>query len=95
MNTLEFVKHAIQDPELCEKMASCSTPEQAYELASGVGLTDSLEDFVETMTKVREQVSELSENDLDGLNAAGDMTESITVTAASAVTCSVAAAAMM
>ena len=74
MNTMEFIKQTNADAAACERMAACTTPEEAYELACGAGLTDSYEAFVETMQAVRAQVSELSEGDLENLNAAGTST---------------------
>ena len=69
MNTLEFVKQTSVDPAACEKMAACKTSEEAYEIARAAGVADSLEDFVAAMEQIKSQVSEISEDDLEGLNA--------------------------
>ena len=69
MNTLEFVKQTSADPAACEKMAACKSPEEAYAVAQAAGVTDSLEEFVAAMKEIQSQVSEVSEDDLEGLNA--------------------------
>ena len=85
MNTAEFIKQVSADPAACEKMAACTSPEEAYKLACESGLTDTLEAFTGTMQAARAQMSELSEDDLEGLNAAGSTTNIATLTVATGV----------
>ena len=95
MNTLEFVKQTSADPAACDKMAACETPQEAYAVAEAAGVTDSFEDFVASMEEIRAQVSEVSEDDLEGLNAGLSTTGLNTVIASAGTSiCAAGAAAI-
>ena len=95
MNTLEFVKQTSADPAACDKMAACKTPEEAYAIAKDAGVTDSLDEFVAAMQKIQSQVSEVSEDDLEGLNAGLSTTGLNTVIASAGTSiCAAGAAAI-
>jgi len=70
MTTKEFIQYLNERPELCEKLASCTAPEEAYALAKAEGLTDSQEDFVAEMIRMKEAL-QISEDDLANVSAAG------------------------
>ena len=50
-------------------MTACKSPEEAYAIAQAAGVPNSLEEFVAAMEEIRTQASEISEEDLEGLNA--------------------------
>jgi hypothetical protein len=70
MTTKEFIP-LLNNPELGETMSGAQSPQEAYDIAKANGLTDSFEEFVEEMTKLKETVGELSEADLESV-AGGD-----------------------
>jgi len=70
MTTKEFIRYLNDHPELCEKLAACTAPEEAYALGAAEGLTDSQEDFVAEMTRMKESL-QISEEDLAHVAAAG------------------------
>lgn len=60
-----FLKKAAEDKDLQERIMACKSPEEAYVVASSVQDGFTLEEFVETMTKINELSSrELSDEDL-------------------------------
>lgn len=82
MTTKEFIQHANEHPEICEKLSVCTAPEEAYDVACKEGLTDSMEDFVSEMTKLKEAV-QLTDEDLEQISA-GSTSEAIASTAITA-----------
>jgi len=70
MTTKEFIQYINDRPELCEKLAACTAPEEAYAIAKAEGLTDSQEDFTAEMVSMKE-TAKISEEDLEKVSAAG------------------------
>jgi len=70
MTTKDFVQYLNNHSEICEKLATCTAPEEAYAIAKAEGVTDTLEEFIAEMTRVKE-AAQLSEEDLDKISAAG------------------------
>ena len=74
MTTQEFIRKLVpENVDLLSRMQACKAPEEAYEVAKSVGLTDSFEEFTAEMTKFYESVKDLTEEDL--ANVAGGLTE--------------------
>lgn len=78
MKTIEFVAQ-LSNPVLAQKMSTVMSPHDAYELAKSSGVTDSFEDFVAEMEKLKAAVGELSENDLASVAGGTDVQEQITL----------------
>ncbi|MDD4565936.1 MAG: hypothetical protein PHE79_10750 [Eubacteriales bacterium] len=87
MKTKDFIGK-FNEAEVIQRMTSVKTPEEAYAVAQEYGVTDSMEEFVEEMTKFKAAIDELSEEDLEAV-AGGLSPEAIislaSATAASAV----------
>jgi uncharacterized protein YlzI (FlbEa/FlbD family) len=66
MKTKEFISK-FNEEEVIQKMQSVKSPEEAYAVAKEYGVTDSLEEFVEEMTKFKTAIDELSDEDLDAV----------------------------
>ncbi|MGN0648817.1 MAG: Nif11-like leader peptide family RiPP precursor [Oscillospiraceae bacterium] len=79
MTTQEFFKKMAEDEALAKKLSECKSPEEAFEVAKGAGLTDDIETFKAVMTAVNKRVKgELSDDELEsvagGMNSAeGEM----------------------
>ncbi len=84
MKTKEFISR-FNEVEVIQRMTSVKTPEEAYAVAQEYGVTDSLEEFVEEMTKFKTAIDELSEEDLEAV-AGGLSPEVVIATAATAAT---------
>jgi len=82
LKTKDFISK-FNDVEVIQKMQSIKTPEEAYAVAKEYGVTDSLEEFVEEMTKFKTAIDELSEEDLEavagGLSPASAATVAFTI----------------
>jgi response regulator RpfG family c-di-GMP phosphodiesterase len=63
MKTIEFISK-FNEVEVLQKMQYVKTPEEAYAVAKEYGVTDSMEEFVEEMTKFKTAIEELSDDDL-------------------------------
>jgi len=66
MKTKEFISK-FNEEEVIQRMQSVKTPEEAYAVAKEYGVTDSLEEFVEEMTKYKAAIDELSDEDLEAV----------------------------
>jgi len=66
MKTKEFISR-LNEEEVIQRMQSVKTPEEAYAVAKDYGVTDSLEEFVEEMTKYKTAIDELSDEDLEAV----------------------------
>jgi hypothetical protein len=66
MKTKEFISK-FNEEEVIQRMQSVKSPEEAYAVAKEYGVTDSLEVFVEEMTRYKAAIDELSEEDLDAV----------------------------
>lgn len=86
MTTKEFVQYANEHPEICEKFSVCTSSDETYALACNEGLTDSKEEFVAEITKLKESV-QLSDEDLD--NISGGSAESVITVSAVTVSSTV------
>jgi len=85
MTTKEFIQYINDQPELCEKLAACTAPEEVYAIAKTEGVTDSQEEFVAEMIRMKD-AAQIAEADLETVSAAGQTTnEIIEVTMLSAV----------
>ena len=91
MTTHEFIrKLAPENVDLVNRMQACKAPEEAYEVARSVGLTDSFEEFTAEMTKLYESIKNLTEEDLvkvaGGTDTSDIVTNTVTATMVSAFT---------
>ncbi|MDD4565937.1 MAG: hypothetical protein PHE79_10755 [Eubacteriales bacterium] len=97
MKTKDFISK-FNEAEVIQRMTSVKTPEEAYAVAKEYGVTDSLKEFVEEMTKFKTAIDELSEEDLDavagGLSPEVEVTLLLSASAVSAATVSAAASAI-
>ncbi|MDD4565935.1 MAG: hypothetical protein PHE79_10745 [Eubacteriales bacterium] len=66
MKIIEFISK-FNEEEVIQKMQSVKSPEEAYAVAKDYGVTDSLEEFVEEMTRFKTAIDELSEEDLEAV----------------------------
>ena len=72
MTTKEFIEKMSKDEILAKKMSECKSPEEAYEIAKEVGLTDDIDSFKAVMTEFNKQIKgELSDDELQ--NVAGGL----------------------
>lgn len=81
-----FLQKVAEDEELQKKLAACKSPEEAYAFASSVQEGFTFEEFVETMTKLHNAMTqdvELTDEDLakaaGGMSSAEAATATITV----------------
>ena len=66
MTTEEFTGKVAASGVLCQKMAACKTPEEAYAAAREIGLTDDFDTFQSAMAELHKRVKgELSDSELD------------------------------
>ncbi|MDD4565934.1 MAG: hypothetical protein PHE79_10740 [Eubacteriales bacterium] len=66
MKTKEFISK-FNEAEVIQRMQSVKSPEEAHAVAKEYGVTDSLDEFVEEMTKYKAAIDELSEEDLEAV----------------------------
>jgi hypothetical protein len=85
MKTNEFISK-FNDEEVIQRMTSVKTPEEAHAVAKEYGVTDSLEEFVEEMTKFKTAIDELSEEDLEAVAGGLSPEAIITIATATAAT---------
>ena len=84
-----FLQKIAEDKELQHKMMECKSPEEAYAIASSVQDGFTFEEFVDTMTKLHDSMSQNAElTDEDLAKAAGGLTsgEEVSVSVLTSVT---------
>lgn len=87
-NIKAFLEKVAEDPELQARFAEINDPDEAYKLASSIQPGFSKEEFVETMTAIKEAVNEdLSDEDL--AKSSGGDTEDIIVSIGASLAISV------
>ncbi len=82
MTTKEMIEKISLDTSMQEAIAKCTTPKEAYDYAKGQGLTDTIEQFVETMGELKKASAQMSEADVDAVTG-GASEVSMAVTAVS------------
>ncbi len=83
MTTKEMIEKISLDASMQEAIAKCTTPKEAYDYAKEKGLTDTIEQFVETMGELKKASAQMSEADVDAVTG-GASGVSISLTAVSA-----------
>ena len=83
-NIQTFLKMVAEDPELQAQFSQIKDPDEAYALASSIQPGFTKEEFVETMTAIKESMSEdLTDEDL--AKSAGGDSEDVLVSIATSI----------
>lgn len=61
MNTLDFLKNLKEDSECVEKMKNSKSAEEVYAVLKSEGVTDSYEEVMESLNKIREETLKMSD----------------------------------
>ncbi len=93
MTTRELVEKISLDISMQEAIAKCTTPGEAYAYAKAEGVTDSMDEFLDVMQKVKVASNEMTAADVDAVTGGTDTSDAVTV--ATAVVTSVGYTAIM
>ncbi len=93
MTTREFIEKVGLSTGMQETISQCTSPEAAYAYAKKEGLTDSQEQFLEVMQKVKVASSEMTEADVDSVTGGTDTGELADANTSAIITASATAAA--
>ncbi len=93
MTTRELVEKISLEPSMQEAIAKCTTPGEAYSYAKAEGVTDSMDEFLDVMQKVKAASNEMTAADVDSVTGGVDASDAITAASATVVAAGIAAAA--
>ncbi len=68
MTTKEFIEKVNSDAALAEKFQNVKTPEECYEIAKAVGLTDSFEVFLAVAKEIKAEAEKLNPAEIDAVS---------------------------
>ncbi len=93
MTTRELVEKISLEPSMQEAIAKCTTPGEAYSYAKAEGVTDSMDEFLDVMQKVKAASNEMTAADVDSVTGGTDTSELVTINLSVAVSASTTASA--